>query len=216
MVKIVRRRGDTMEKIIILGCGDHALEAADAVIKSKCELVGFIDERETESGIADVPVLGGYETISKLSEQGCHFISGSREHTVREKQQIKFRDIPWTTVIHPSAECGIGVQIGEGSFIGAGVILGAGAIIGQQTVIESGTIVGTAAEIGDYCQILSRVNIGCRTEIGSHTFIGQSATLKDRVRIAEKTVIQTGEIVVKDMVMKMVYKRGAWIYKENG
>ena len=81
---------------------------------------------------------------------------------------------------------------------------------------DRGSIVGALSRIEPYCELLARVNIGHEVTVKDHTFIGHSATLKDKITIAAGTVIQTGEIVVKDMVMKMVYKRGAWIYKENG
>jgi hypothetical protein len=41
------------------------------------------------------------------------------------------------------------------------------------------------------------------------------AKITDQIKIAPESVIKIGEIVLKDMVYKMVFKRGAWIYRED-
>ncbi|MDO4288349.1 MAG: hypothetical protein Q4C55_04085 [Eubacterium sp.] len=205
-----------MEKIVIMGCGDLVLPLADAILKKEDELLGVLDDQDTAEAAGGYPLLGKLADWHSWADQGCLFIAGSADRSVRRGLFEKFPEIPWTRVIHPAAVTGLGASVGPGSFIGAGTILGAGASVGAHTVIEAGGILGTSAAVGDFCQLLSRVNAGSRVSVGAHSFIGQSATLKDGVKIAENTVIQTGEIVVKDMVMKMVFKRGAWIYKENG
>ena len=205
-----------MKKMVIVGWGDHALDVADALLKNGDDLAGFLDDTLKDTGSVETPYLGNFEKWQILADQGCLFICGISALEARERLAADLPQLPWTAVVHPSAVVGLNAQVAPGAFVGAGAVIGAEASVGAHTVLEAGCLVGSRASVGDFCQLLSRVNVGSGAVVGRGTFIGQSATLKNGVKIADNTVIQTGEIVVKDMVMKMVFKRGAWIYKENG
>ncbi|MEG0309277.1 MAG: hypothetical protein RR841_04140 [Eubacterium sp.] len=200
-------------KFIILGIGRYAQVIADAVVQSEDCLSGFLlDDSEEEEAIKNN--LGRYSDAENFSD--AVFIIGEKDNNKRECLSKKYDGLNYAAVVHKNASVGTGVRIGVGSYIGAGAIIGTNTVIGDHVIIGDGAVIGDHSVIKEFSHLMARVNIGSGVTILDHTFIGLSATLKDNITIASGTVIQTGEIVVKDMVMKMVYKRGAWIYKENG
>ncbi|MEG0379370.1 MAG: hypothetical protein RR614_12910 [Eubacterium sp.] len=205
-----------MDELIILGVSRYGRVIADAVICAKGHLVGFLDGAYASEENTDGLILGKLEDASRFGGQGRGFIIAERDITKREHLVKVYEGLCFSSVIHPGAMVASDAVIGEGTYIGAGAVVGTHAHIGAHVIIGDGAVIGDYAVIDDFCHIMARVNIGSGVSVGDKTFIGLSATLKDDIKIAPKTVIQTGEIVVKDMVMKMVYKRGAWIYKENG
>jgi acetyltransferase-like isoleucine patch superfamily enzyme len=59
------------------------------------------------------------------------------------------------------------------------------------------------------------VIIGKEVTLGKNTKIGIGARVTNGVTIGPDSVIKIGEIILKDMIYKMVFKRGAWIYRED-
>lgn len=204
-----------MREMVVLGTGHAGRVIADALDGSDNRLAGFLCAGQPPEGWP-YPVLGKLEDALGLSEAGRGFIVAADSLRDREAVVNAFPELCYQAVIHPAAYVAADAVVEPGAYIGAGAIVGAGAFIGAHTVIGEGSIIGALSRIEPFCELLARVNIGREVTVRDHTFIGHSATLKDKITIAAGTVIQTGEIVVKDMVMKMVYKRGAWIYKENG
>ena len=202
--------------MVVIGTGLAGQVIAEALSGPDYSLTGFLYTGDTPPEDFPYPVLGSFEEAERFSGQGRGFIVAADSLRNREAVVRTFPELCYQAVIHPAAYVAADAVVKPGAYIGAGAIVGAGASIGAHTVIGEGSIVGAMSRIGPYCELLARVNIGREVTVKDHTFIGHSATLKDSITIAAGTVIQTGEIVVKDMVMKMVYKRGAWIYKENG
>lgn len=203
-----------MREMVILGATLQGRVIGEAIEQSEDQLMGFLTEEDIEDWI--YPILGKIERINGFTETGRSFIIAEEDLKKREALANRFTELGFGAVVHPKASVAKDAALGAGAYIGAGAVVGPGAQIGAHTQIGEGTIIGAMAKIGSFCQLLSRANIGRQVTVEHRSFIGASATLKDNITIATGTILQTGEIVVKDMVMKMVYKRGAWIYKENG
>ena len=201
--------------MVVIGTGLAGRVIADALRGPEVTLAGLLSADLPPDGWP-YPVLGAPEDAPGLSRDGRGFIVAADSLKDREAVVRAFPELGYQAVIHPAAHVAADAVVEPGAYIGAGAVVGTGASIGAHSVIGEGSIVGALSRIEPYCELLARVNIGHEVTVKDHTFIGHSATLKDKITIAAGTVIQTGEIVVKDMVMKMVYKRGAWIYKENG
>lgn len=202
--------------MVVVGTGLAGRVIADALAAPDYDLVGFLYTGDAPPEDFSYPVLGSFEEAERFAGRGRGFIVAEENLKEREALMEALPELDFEPVIHPAAYVAKSALVGPGTYIGAGAIVGAEAMIGGCVFIGEGSIIGAMSQIAPYCQVLSRVNIGSQVTVEPRTFIGHSATLKDKITIAAGTVIQTGEIVVKDMVMKMVYKRGAWIYKENG
>jgi UDP-3-O-[3-hydroxymyristoyl] glucosamine N-acyltransferase len=76
-------------------------------------------------------------------------------------------------------------------------------------------IIEANTRVEDNCVLEPGVIIGKDVTIGHHTKIGMGARVTNKVTIGSGSIIKIGEIILKDMIYKMVFKRGAWIYRED-
>lgn len=201
-----------MEGLIIIGDSTAGLLAADAWERSGGRVTGFYRQRSLPD---NVPwTCFGPPEAAKPGEGPVFLAIEDREAKMQFKKRLEGCCFP--PVIHPQAVCSPLAAVAEGALIGAGVMLGPGVSVGGFSLLEGSTWIGAGTRIGESCCLKAGVTIGSGVTVKSGTYIGLGAILKDGITVAEDRIIQTGEILVKDMVMKMVYKRGAWIYRENG
>ncbi|HAZ06081.1 MAG TPA: hypothetical protein DCY58_07270, partial [Acetobacterium sp.] len=90
-----------------------------------------------------------------------------------------------------------------------------GVSIGENCQIGTGVIIEANTRVEDNCVLEPGVIIGKDVTIGHHTKIGMGARVTNKVTIGSGSIIKIGEIILKDMIYKMVFKRGAWIYRED-
>ena len=81
---------------------------------------------------------------------------------------------------HPTAVIGEGVALGDGASIGPFAVVGDGATIGARTILLGHVVVGRHAEIGEDCLLHARVSI------------------RERVRLGNRVVVQDGAVVGSD------------------
>lgn len=94
--------------------------------------------------------------------------------------------------IHPTA------QLGEGVVIGEGVHIGAYAVIGKNSTLAQGVIIGAHCTIGDDCQI------------GANTLLHPKVTLADQTEVGERCIIHSGAVLGADGFGFAPKQDGSW------
>jgi UDP-3-O-[3-hydroxymyristoyl] glucosamine N-acyltransferase len=108
--------------------------------------------------------------------------------------------------VAPSANIGVGVQLGEGVFIGPNVVLGKGAQVGDCTAILANCVVAEGAVLGADCllypnvTIYSHVKIGARVIVHSGTVIGSDGFGYARKASGIAKIPQIGGVTIGDDV----------------
>jgi UDP-3-O-[3-hydroxymyristoyl] glucosamine N-acyltransferase len=108
--------------------------------------------------------------------------------------------------IHPSAILAKNVKLGKNVAIGANTILEEGVTIGDNTVIYAASYIGNDTTIGKDCFIYSnvsireRVKIGNRVIINNGTVIGSDGFGFTEVNGAHKRIPQVGTVIIEDDV----------------
>jgi UDP-3-O-[3-hydroxymyristoyl] glucosamine N-acyltransferase len=82
--------------------------------------------------------------------------------------------------VDPSSSIGEGVSLGEGVSIGPFAVVGAGAVVGARTAIYPLAVIGPGAVIGDDCVI------HCH------------ASVRERVRVGHRVILQNGSVIGSD------------------
>lgn len=156
------------------------------------------------------------EDIVDLSAGAGDIFIAEEKPSIREKLTLSMADRSAPVLLDPGVRCGADTFIGDGSYVGPGVILGADAKIGEHVIIHAGSLIGEGTSVGKGTVIGQGANIGRGVTIGADCKLAPGVILRDAVTIREGTILAEGEIVLKDLVTKMVYKRGRWVYKEEG
>jgi UDP-perosamine 4-acetyltransferase len=176
-------------KLAILGGGGHARVLLDGIYRSGAHVSAIIDPGiSIDHTIFGVPVVGGEDWLTEVSAAEYLIINGIGAQprlTLRQSvyDRVKQLNFNFLTVVHPSADVGLNVELFEGSQIMAGAIVQCSTRIGINSIINTG----------------AKVDHDC--EIDNHVFIGPGATLCGNVRIGSGAYIGAGAIVLPGIVI---------------
>jgi len=193
------------KNIVIIGASGHAKVIADIIEKSGDKIVGFLDDdidKQEKIVIKNIKVIGKISEIDNiiLKNNTYEFIIGIGNNNIRMKIAEKYEHkIKFYTAIHPSANIGLDVSVGEGTVIMPNASINSCARIGKHCVINTGAIVEHDNNIEDYVHISPNATLCGAVNVGKMTHIGAGATVKNNIDITQKCVIGAGAVVVKNI-----------------
>lgn len=190
-------------EIIIYGSGGHARVVADVIKRTdEHQIVGFIDDTRNENGVCmDYPVyntlcdkhLGGI--VAGIVAVGDNWARACIVNKIIQKiPQFQF-----VTAVHPSAQIGLGVKIGEGTVVMPGVIINSDTVIGRHCILNTSSSIDHDCKVEDYASIAPGVVLGGNVTIGTGSAIGLGAKIIHRIGIGQNTVIGAGSLVTKSL-----------------
>ncbi len=190
-------------RLIIIGAGGHGKVIADIALKNDYTDIAFCDDNV--GGVCcNYPVLGKICDLEKWNDGDTDFIIAIGNNAIRKNVSEKY-NVPWTTLIHPSAQIGTGVKIGTGTVVMAGAIINADASIGEHCIINSGAVIEHDNKLEDYVHVSPNAVLGGAVLIGPETHIGIGAVVKNNIEIASKCTIGAGSVVIKGIPDGGVY-----------
>jgi len=196
----------SVTKLAIIGSGDLGqLIAHHALLTGRFEVVGFFDDY-AEPGVLinGIPVLSGTSAILN-SFNDNHFEQlliaiGYKHFDARAMFYDRFKgQIPFATIVHPSAIVDPTCQLGEGSVILSGCILDQNVVLNSNVLLNTGAMIAHDSQIGAHSFLAPRCNIAGFVTIGEKNFIGIGANVIDNVKTIERTQIGGGALVHKNI-----------------
>lgn len=97
-------------------------------------------------------------------------------------------------------------KLKNGNIIEPDVGIGTNSKIGIGNLIFSGSIIGHDVEIGNFCNLGCNVVISGNVKIGNKVQIGANSFISNHVKICSDTTISPGSVILKDIVIKGIYK----------
>ncbi|MBN2318264.1 MAG: acetyltransferase [Acidobacteria bacterium] len=190
------------QKLMILGAGLFAEEIAEVVaVSDTYELSGFVegvDPERCRQTLNGLPIIW-IEDVGRFVNDHqaiCAVGTPKRENFIR---QAKKQGLPFTSIVHPSANVLRAVSIGEGTIVHAGVIIGTKTSIGCHTIVNRGCLIGHHVAIGDYVTISPGANIAGKVKIADSCYIGMGAVLVDGISVGCNAVVGAGAVVTRDV-----------------
>ncbi len=192
-----------MEKIILVGCGGHALSILDIFeSQKKWEILGFVGiESDIGKYINGYPVLGTDKDLPYLRKKtNFAFVCVGQIGNFKKRFEIvrKLQDISFEFPYIASKYSIISAfsQIGNGSSIGHGAIVNAGAKVGKHCIINSKALVEHESIIEDFCHISTGVLINGGVRIGKGSFVGSGSIIREGVSIPPYSIISCGKRIM--------------------
>lgn len=199
-------------KLAIIGSGDLGqLIAHHARLTGKFQVVGFFDDfAQTGTMRGDIPVIADSSEVLHCYHDGQFdqllIAVGYKHFDSRESFYKKFKtEIPFGTVIHPSAIVDPSCKIGAGSVVLSGCILDQNVRIGDNVLLNTGVMVAHDSEVGNHSFLAPRCNIAGFVHIGQKNFIGIGANVIDNVRTITGVQIGGGALVHKSLDEEGLY-----------
>jgi sugar O-acyltransferase (sialic acid O-acetyltransferase NeuD family) len=194
-------------KIVIIGSRGHAKVIIDIVEKQNIfSIVGLIDSnRAVGEDTFGYPILGSEDDLPSLISaqniEGCIIAVGDnwKRKLVLDKLNSITNAVEFVTAIHPSAQIGKNVTIGNGSVIMAGVIINSDANIGKFNIVNTKASIGHDCLLGDFASLAPNVTLGGNVRIGNYSAISISSTLIHSITVGEHSVVGAGSVVLDDI-----------------
>jgi sugar O-acyltransferase (sialic acid O-acetyltransferase NeuD family) len=199
-------------KVVIIGTGGAGRETYwllhDLVTQphSAIEFQGFVASDRPDLALLDrlnAIFLGDpCDLVNRIPNSSDWFYLlgiGNPKYRRHMDEVLSHQGLKPFTVIHPTAQIGIDVEIGSGAIVCANVVITTNVRIGVSAQLNVGCIVGHDARIGDYVTMAQSVNIAGNVTIGDNATIFTRATLLPGVTVGEGSTIGAGAVVVRDV-----------------
>ncbi|MFL9546251.1 acetyltransferase [Acinetobacter baumannii] len=196
-----------MKDLIIIGAGGHGKETVWLAKRCGRSIRGFLDNTPEKQGsyISDIPVLGTLDQCTQFED--CEFIVAIGSPRARKKIVESFfykTNLPFATLIDPTAIVGENICIQEGVMICAGSILTIDIQIGNHCIINTNVVLSHGVTIGDYVTVAPNASISGDVHLESLVEIGANASVKEKTLIQSGAMIGMGSVVTKNVLANQV------------
>ena len=202
-------------RYLVIGAAGHAQEVAwalrvrESTERRGCDLV-FFDDRiapgPLASGLGEVRgPLDAVAEVAGEAESRLVLGLGLPRPKTRVVERFSSSGLAWETVIHPSAQVGPGVTIGEGSYVAAGAVVSVGVRIGRFATINVHCGVAHDAVVGDFASVHPNAHLAGGTVVGASCEIGSGAVAIQGVSIGPSAVLGAGAVAVRSLVGGRTY-----------
>lgn len=191
------------KKIVIIGASGHGKVVADIALKNGYSDIVFIDDNAVGKCMG-FDIVGKCTELHRLNDGSAEFIIAIGNNKIR-KNIATCNNLKWATLIHPSAQIGTDVCVGEGSVVMAGAVVNPCVKIGKHCIINTCCVVEHDNIIEDYVHISPNAALGGTVFVGESTHIGIGAAVKNNISICKECTLGAGTVAVKDLKESAVY-----------
>ena len=212
-------------RIALIGAGLGATQVIDILRAAESgTAVAVIDDDTSRwaSEVMGVPVVGGFERLVTLFEQGTFdaaiiAISTSVAVRARMRDACAAQGIPLANAIDPTARIAAGVKFGSGNIVCAFCHFGVETVVGDNNFLSAYNSydhhnrLGSDISTGPACATSGLVVLGDRVRLGTGISIEPHVELGDDVQVASGSVIvasvPAGHVVKRRVVTTSVVPR---------
>jgi len=194
-----------LEKIVIIGGGGHAKVLINVIKKSQLfEAYGYVDHND-RGILLGVNYLGSDDVLNDIFSQGIKYaaigigqvqVTQRRQEIVDRVREVGFK---FPVIVSKDAIVNEDVLVGEGSQLFDGVVINSGTRIGNFSIINTKSTIEHDCTIGKYCHVATGAVISGGVEVGDFSMIGSNAVILQYKKIAPRTLIGSGGVVIKDI-----------------
>ncbi len=193
------------EELLIYGASGHAKVIIDIIERAgRYRIVGLLDDdpQLQSEKFFGYPVLGGGERLAEESYPDHRLVIAVGDNFARReiwRRVEALRNFQYALAVHPAAQIGREVQLGEGTVVMANVAINPGTLIGRQVIINTGATVDHDCLIGDFAHISPGVHLAGNVQVGELTHLGVGTAVLPGVHIGARSLIGAGAVVIGDI-----------------
>ncbi len=193
------------KEIVIIGAGGHAKVIID-LIESMPEISRKYKVELLDDNIPIGTLICGKKITGTISNclnysADAKFIISIGNNKIRRKVAEKYQ-LPYISLIHPSAVIGKNVDLGQGTVVMANAVINCESKIGKHCIINTSATIDHECMLGDYVHISPGVHLGGQVSVGEESWIGIGSCVKNNVDIGKKVVVGAGTVVIKGLAEK--------------
>ncbi|MDW7711230.1 MAG: NeuD/PglB/VioB family sugar acetyltransferase [Deferrisomatales bacterium] len=195
-----------MTDIVVIGSSGHARVVLDTLEReARARVVGLLDSFRGAGEVCfGYEVLGTEAELPKLFADGVRaaFIAVGdnwQRFRLAERARELVPGLRFVTAVHPSAQLGRDVELGEGSVAMAGAVVNPGSRLGRFSIINTRASLDHDGDLGEFASLAPGVAAGGRVSVGAFSAVGIGAAVGHGRKIGEHTVVGAGAVVVRDI-----------------
>lgn len=213
-----------MGNIVVVGSSGHAKVVVHiARRRGRFNIVGLLDRfRSVGESTVGCAILGCEEDLPRLADEydlkgvvvaiGDNFVRAK----IAERIAEIVPDLPFVSIVHPSAAIAESVTIGAGTVVTAGVTVSACASVGKSCILNTQSSLDHDSVLEDFASLAPRATTGGNCHIGQRSAISIGAVLLHHISVGADTVIGAGSVVTRDVGPRVVaYGTPAHVVRER-
>lgn len=189
--------------VLVYGAGGHGKVIIDLLEQiANHEVIGVLDDEPKLTGTTFLgyPVLGGMAWLEERHpDVGLVIAIGDNAIRRRLAERLQPLQLDSVTAIHPSAQLGRDISIGEGTVVMAGAVVNSGAILGRHSIVNTGATIDHDCLIGHYAHICPGVHLSGQVRVDDGALVGVGASVIPNITIGEGATVGAGAAVTKDI-----------------
>jgi len=204
-------------QIVVVGAGGFGREALDVAQAmqaedSTIEVLGVVDDAPSEVNLGrldarGVPYLG---TITQWLEmnRSAGYVIGIGSPAVRQSVAARFDRQGRTahTLVHPSAQLGSAISIGDGTVICAAAVISTNVILGRHVHLNPNCTVGHDTSLGDFVSVNPAAVISGDCRVDDGVLVGANATILQGLNVGERALVGAAACVIRSVIPGAVVK----------
>lgn len=190
--------------VLVYGAGGHAKVVAD--ILERCPqytVLGFLDDRRDlwNSDFLGYTVLGGMRVLNRNKASGAHLLLAIGVAAVRRQLAHDLKRAGWSfaIAIHPSAQIGRDVVIGEGTVVMANAVINTGTRLGGHVIINTAATVDHDCTIEDFAHMSPGAHLGGGVHVREGAQVGIGASVIPGISIGRWSMVGAGATVIRNI-----------------
>jgi sugar O-acyltransferase (sialic acid O-acetyltransferase NeuD family) len=192
--------------LVLIGGGGHTsdvLQAIEAVNAAQptYHVVGILDDGDVDvrrfagRHVAHIGSVGDVDDVAAAYVL-CLGWPWTRHAIAR---RIGDRGEPAPPIVHPSADVGIGVELGPGSVVLSHAHLSPLVRLGAHALVSYNASVGHDTNLGDHTSVMPNAAVSGDVTGGHRVLVGSGAVVREGIRIGDDARIGAGAVVVADV-----------------
>jgi sugar O-acyltransferase (sialic acid O-acetyltransferase NeuD family) len=168
-------------------------------------ILGLIDSfRPTGEMTLGYKVIGSESDLPYLIQQypNVEFFIAIGDNWTRSEMYLRMLkivgNIRYAKAIHPNAQIGRDVEVGDGTAIMAGCVVNTSCTIGRFVILNTNSSVDHDSTVADFASFAPNSCAGGNVSIGSHTAISIGANIIHDVQIGQNSLVGAGALVMRD------------------
>lgn len=191
-------------EVIIVGAGGHGREVAHVLRSRRAAglvapaLLGFADDGPVDPGL--LRAFGGFlgGIVAAVSEHPEALVLGGVGDGRVRRRLVEGLPAP-APLVHPLADVGADVVLGDGSVICSHASLTTNIRAGRHVHVSRGAAIGHDTLLGDFVSIMPLAAVSGGVRLGTGAFVGTGALIRQGVHVGADAVIGMGAVVVADV-----------------
>jgi sugar O-acyltransferase (sialic acid O-acetyltransferase NeuD family) len=199
-------------RIIIVGASGHAQVIIDSIERAgDHQIAGCVAENHPgKRTFFGCPLLGGLAVLATVfalhNAEALIAAVGDNDKRAAVVRRVSemMPATPFVKCIHPSAQIGRCVEIGEGTVVMAGAIINSGTQVGRHCIVNTAARVDHDCVLGDFVSVAPGATLGGNVHVGEYSAISLGASVIHGITIGHDTVIGAGAVVVRNVESNVV------------